>query len=276
MSKITDNGVELSGVPETMLWTLHNRATEAMRKDRILDDPKSIEIYQSIKFDYEGHFGKAEPSHALRSLAFDRAVREFIQQNPSATIINLGEGLETQRFRCADLDANWISVDVEDAIAVRERFIEPDDRHRHVAGSALDPDWMDFVPKNQPSCITAQGLFMYFQPSDVKRLIGELARRFPESCLMFDTLPRWLSRKTMSSDGWKKSPRYTTPPMPWGINRNELSSTIREWTNDRTTVTDVGYPNFPRGLTRPLFWFFSSMPVLRNITPSIARIHFQS
>ncbi|MEM1069122.1 MAG: class I SAM-dependent methyltransferase, partial [Planctomycetota bacterium] len=41
MSKITDNEVELSGVPETMLWTLHNRATEAMRKDRILDDPKS-------------------------------------------------------------------------------------------------------------------------------------------------------------------------------------------------------------------------------------------
>ncbi|MEM9462324.1 MAG: class I SAM-dependent methyltransferase, partial [Myxococcota bacterium] len=28
----------LSGVPETMLWTLHNRATESIRPDGVLKD----------------------------------------------------------------------------------------------------------------------------------------------------------------------------------------------------------------------------------------------
>lgn len=59
---------KLADVPETMLWTLHNRATEAMRKDGIINDEKCIEIYQSIDYDYERSFGKGEPSHALRSL----------------------------------------------------------------------------------------------------------------------------------------------------------------------------------------------------------------
>ncbi len=62
-----ENGT-LSDIPETMLWTLHNRAVEALRSDGVIDDDKAIEIYQSIDYDYEKNFGKAEPSHALRSL----------------------------------------------------------------------------------------------------------------------------------------------------------------------------------------------------------------
>ncbi|MEM8930523.1 MAG: class I SAM-dependent methyltransferase, partial [Acidobacteriota bacterium] len=61
----------LSGVPETMLWTLHNRAGEAMRPDGVLDDPKAIEIYRAVDYEYERNFGRAEPSHALRSKVFD-------------------------------------------------------------------------------------------------------------------------------------------------------------------------------------------------------------
>lgn len=43
----------LTGIPETMLWTLYNRATEAMRDDGIISDQKAIDIYQSIHYDYE-------------------------------------------------------------------------------------------------------------------------------------------------------------------------------------------------------------------------------
>ena len=91
--------VGLKDVPDTMLWTLHTRATEAMRSDRILTDPKAVEIYQEINYDYERSFGKADPVHALRSLVFDQAIAQFLKQAPDGTIVNLGEGLETQRFR---------------------------------------------------------------------------------------------------------------------------------------------------------------------------------
>ena len=36
--------VDLSGVPETMLWPLWNRGMEARRSDRVLDDPMSVDL----------------------------------------------------------------------------------------------------------------------------------------------------------------------------------------------------------------------------------------
>jgi hypothetical protein len=39
----------------------------------------------------------------------------------------------------------WLSVDLPDAIRLRERFFAPTHRFRHIAASALDPVWMDAV-----------------------------------------------------------------------------------------------------------------------------------
>lgn len=64
-------------VPETMLWTLHNRAREAARHDRIIDDPKCLEIYQALDYDYEKSFGKADMSHGVRSWLFDNKLSVF-------------------------------------------------------------------------------------------------------------------------------------------------------------------------------------------------------
>jgi O-methyltransferase involved in polyketide biosynthesis len=69
--------LKLTGIPETMLWTLHNRVGEAMRKDGIIKDDKAVEIYKSIDYDYEKSFGNAEPSHALRAIKFDQEIGTF-------------------------------------------------------------------------------------------------------------------------------------------------------------------------------------------------------
>ena len=149
----------LTNVPETMLWTLHNRAVEAMREDGIIKDEKAIEIYNSIDYDYEANFGRGDSSHAIRSIVCDREIDKFLSTYPDGTIVNLGEGLETQRFRFTEEQALWLSIDVPEAIEIRERFIEPDERHLHIPLSALDRSWFDSVPKDKPVFITAQGLF---------------------------------------------------------------------------------------------------------------------
>lgn len=56
----------LTGVPETMLWTLHNRASEARRPDSILRDLQAVQIYNKLDYDYLRAFGPPEPSHAIR------------------------------------------------------------------------------------------------------------------------------------------------------------------------------------------------------------------
>ena len=266
----------LSGVPETMLWALHSRVSEAGRDDGMLHDPEAIRIYRALEYDYEKVFGRAEPSHAVKSAMFDAELREFLDHYPNGVIVNLAEGLETQRFRVAGDQALWLSVDLPEAIAVRQRFIAPDDKHRHAALSALDRAWFDEVPRERPVYITAKGLLMYLHEEDVRRLLRDLAERFGGAWFTFDTIPRWLSRKTLRKRGWKKTKQYTTPKMPWGINRHQIATTLRTWVPTLDEVTELPWRRFPRGVGRWLFPLMFATPILnRYAPPVITRVRFK-
>ena len=65
----------LTGISETMLWTLHNRASEAARPDGCLCDPMCLHIYRALHYDYERHFGHADGSHGVCSQLFDEHLR---------------------------------------------------------------------------------------------------------------------------------------------------------------------------------------------------------
>lgn len=262
----------LTGVPETTLWTLHNRASEAARDDGCLHDPRCLDIYRSLHYDYERSFGKAEPSHAVRSQLFDDKIRDFLAQHPDGVIVNLGEGLETQRFRFegpAHDRSLWVSVDLPEAIAMRERFIQPDTRHLHVPFSALDTRWFDTVPPGRPVFITAQGLFMYFREDEVKTLVQAMSQRFPGAILMFDYLNVKISQRTLSPQGWMKTKHYRTPPMPWGLDRDQLEPRFSAWLGQPVKVHNVTFL-FPRGFLR---WFIPfcerRLPWLINKAPGV-------
>lgn len=279
------SGSELTGVPETMLWTLHNRAGEALRPDAILDDPRAIAIYQAIDYDYAARFGPAEPSHAVRAVVFDEQVSAFLQRHPDGVVINLGEGLETQLYRVAERRAAWVSVDLPEAIAFRERFIEPDEGHPskphlHVAGSASDRGWIDTIERHEatrgrPAIVTAQGLFMYFDPEAVARTIAMIVDALPTGVLVFDTIPVWFSKKTTRPGGWRWTDRYTMPPMPWGIDRHRIAGTIRGWSSRQLTIEEVPFfSRWPRGAARWLAPVVLRTPIIKRYGPAVTRVAF--
>lgn len=265
----------LTGVPETMLWTLHNRATESMRPDGILRDTEIERIYKAIDYDYKASFRAGDPSHSIRSIMFDRYVSGFLAEHPDGVVVNLGVGLETQRFRLDNQQALWIGVDLPESIAIRERFIAPDERHRHIAASAMDESWYDEVPDGRSVYITAQGLLMYFEEEEVKQHLISLSKRFPGAWYAFDAIPRWMSRLSVRPGGFKLTDSYTVPPCPWGVSRHEVERVLRSWVPSLDKVILDKWDRYPRGfLNRYVFWFISSMPVLRGISPTVNRVHF--
>lgn len=56
--------------------------------------------------------------------------------------------------------------------------------------SALDLSWLDAVDNERGVFVSAQGLFMYFEEAEVKRLFFELFDHFPGVELMFLHRPR--------------------------------------------------------------------------------------
>ncbi|WP_207004235.1 class I SAM-dependent methyltransferase [Trinickia mobilis] len=272
--------VVLSGIPETMLWTLYNRACEAQRPRPLLVDPEAIRIFRSIEYDYARRFGTADRSHAVRSRVFDDVLKPWLARHPEGVVIELGCGLETQFQRCDNGRVRWVCVDVPEAIAVRERFLPESERCRYVRKSVLDLSWMTEVdhfaaaqpegrtPPAGPVFVTAQGLFMYLREAEVKTVIGAIAGHFRQAELLFDAIPHWYSRKTLR--GLQKTLDYRVPPMPWSINRDEIER-LRDWGPHVAAVEAVPW-NYFSGFGWTLLRAAMRLPGLRNAAPSAVRI----
>jgi O-methyltransferase involved in polyketide biosynthesis len=266
---MTTAPLNLTGVPETMLWTLHNRASEARRPDALLVDPECVRIYEAIDYDFVSSFGKPEDSHPMRSRLFDEALRPWLRAHPGGTVVELGAGLETQFQRCDDGQVRWLCVDVPEAITVRERFLPATGRCRHIACSALDPAWLDAVDASRGVFVTAQGLLMYFEEQEVRRLFKAIIDRFPGVEIMFDVIPRWFSKKTLR--GFAKTTTYTTPAMPWGANRYEVEALLRSWSPAVKDVRVVPY-GIQRGFGVAVHEVCMRLPLLRNMVLCIVHV----
>jgi O-methyltransferase involved in polyketide biosynthesis len=259
----------LAGVSETMLWALHNRASEAGRRNPVLTDPESLRIHAAIDYDFAGNFGKPEGLLAARAAAIDNALRAWLVQHPNGTVVSLGEGLETQAHRVDNGTMRWLSVDLPDAITLRARFLPPTARFRHLAISALDPAWMDEPDPAQGIFIVAQGLLMYLEPEAVQNLIAGIAKKFPGAELVFDSVPRWFSRLTLR--GLNQTRRYRLPPMPWGIDRDEIDFLLRRLHPDLRGVKFLSY-QAPRGIPRLASRAVRLIPVHRHEVPSLVQM----
>lgn len=261
--------LNLTGVPETMLWTLHNRASEAARPDAVLRDAEAVRVYRAIDYDFERSFGPPDGSHALRSLVFDRALRPWLSAHPGGTVVELACGLETQFSRVDDGRVRWVCVDVPAAIDVRERYLPPSPRCRHIARSALDLAWLDEVDPSEGVFVTAQGLLMYFDPTAVERLLSGIAARLPGVTLMFDTIPPWFSRKTLA--GYQRTPHYRTPPMPWGVTRRALPKLLDRWMPSVVSVDLIPY-GYLRGVAGLVLPLATRTPLVRELLPCVVRV----
>jgi O-methyltransferase involved in polyketide biosynthesis len=265
------NGVVpgLADVSETMLWSLHNRACEAKRGDGVLDDPGSIRIHRAIDYDFDGRFGEPEGLLAVRAAGIDRAIREWLQHNPDGCVVSLGEGLETQVRRVDNGRVRWLSVDLRDAIQLREHFLPSTGRFRHLSLSALDPAWMDAVEPSSGVFVVAQGLLMYLEPEEVRAFFTGIADRFPRAEMVFDVVPRWFS--ALTTRGLMKTRSYRLPRMPWGINRNEIEPTLRGWHPDIAKITLLDYVA-PRGFPRAMANLINEIPFVRHEVPSLIHV----
>ena len=218
----SERTIDLSGVPETMLWPLWNRAAEQQRRNRLLDDPLAADLVARIDYDFAGRFGRPNVHHVIRARLGDELIQAHVDAcgNEQPVVVCLGDGLDTQPWRVADPRIHWLNVDVSEALALRERLWPVHAKTRTVRCSALDPKWTEAVPADCMPFISAAGLLMYCQPIDVIRLLAMIADRMPGAMVFFDTIPPCFSRK--KRQGFHVTARYREPRMSWGISVDDL------------------------------------------------------
>lgn len=260
-----EEAVSLTGVAETLLWPLWMRTEQARKDDGFFEDPLGIALIDKIKYDF-AKFGKPNGWHAVRAKFSDDVVRRFLAEHPHGSVVALGEGLETQFWRVDNGTVRWFSVDLPESIAVRRRFLPSDRRNSLIACSALQPAWMDSLPRsNDAVLITAAGLLMYFSRQEVESLLRTIAARLPGAELFCDMIPKWYSQKTQK--GLYTTARYRAPSMPFGLNQSEIAAFFRDaggFEVIKATTYPEAYPSWSP-VSAALMW----IPWLRELAPSL-------
>jgi O-methyltransferase involved in polyketide biosynthesis len=237
-------------VPETAFITLFYRASEARRRNGIIDDPMAIRLMDSIDYDFAQLQESSRQDVALRALAFDQNISRYLSHHPKATVVALGEGLQTSFWRidAAGLghEFRWLTVDLPPNVEVRERLLPRSERISMCAQSALDFSWMDRVDAQHGVFVTAEGLLPYLEPEQVMGLIGECARRFPSGQMMFDLPPKF--QAVLSRHRMRTTPRGGWPATPFSLTARE----IRKLADTVPRIQAVHELPLPRG-RGPLF-----------------------
>jgi len=238
--------VELGKLQETMVLPLWGRFLESKKNDPLVYDSKAIEIINNMDYDFSEMENKLTEYHALawavRSKTMDVAVENFIKKHPKAVIVNIGAGLDTSFERADNGEITWYDLDLPDAIEFRKKFIDETDRRCYISKSVFDYSWFDDIKsKNNNILFIASGVLEFFKEEDLKKLFYELACKFPNGELFFDTLSEEglkYANDVMVKAGMKEG------MMEWGINS---ANEITKW-NDKIEVADEFsyYERIPR------------------------------
>jgi O-methyltransferase involved in polyketide biosynthesis len=189
--------LSLSGVPETLLITLYQRAQESQRPDAMLKDEKAVEIVRKLEFDFARIKLQKHDilGLVLRVREFDRFARGFLAAHPEGVVVHIGCGLDTRFERVDNGRVEWFDLDLPEVIDLRRKLIRDEGGHYHLLScSVFDAAWIQKVSalNPRPFLFIGEGIFPYFKEQQIKSLILKLQATFPGAELVFDAHTPWV------------------------------------------------------------------------------------
>lgn len=182
--------IHLEKEKETLLITLYAKALDSYSNKSILHDKKAAEFVKMIDYDFEklNNFGNGNLM-VVRAKQIDTWLKEFLEINPYATVLNLGCGLDTRISRInPHSNVNWFDVDYPEVIKVRKLFYSDRDGYNMIASSVTESNWLETIPNNKPVMIIAEGLLEYLTEDEVKTLLNRLTGYFSQGQVAFDIM----------------------------------------------------------------------------------------
>lgn len=216
---MTQVKVQLAEAMETSLITLYGKALDARHDPTILGDTMAAEAVDKIDYDFTRLkvTRKNAAGITARAKHFDDWTTEFLAQHERATVVHLGAGLDTRVWRVdPGPNVSWYDVDHPEVVDVRSKVFPQREHHRTIGSSVTAPDWLQQVPADQPTLITAEGLSMYLRPEEGHELFRRIANRFPRGVIVLDT-HNWLAIRLMNKKLARGQGRTL---LHWGINHS--------------------------------------------------------
>ncbi len=198
--------ININDISETAFLTLQCHAIDAASEAPILNDKSAVETLNAFK----GHFLKSGSAlhkklfqnkvkrnlvthTVLRAKKYDEYILKFIGQHPSATVVNIGCGLDNRFERINNGSLHFFDLDLPDIMDIKKQIFHEETNYHQISQSVFDLDWLEKI-KTEHVIIVAEGVFMYCHEQDVKRLFQALYERLNKPEIVFEVFnSKWLT-----------------------------------------------------------------------------------
>lgn len=260
--------VTLGDVEETLLIPLYARAVETRRARGVIHDPLSVEMVDSIDYDFS-RFDQPSTLYGcvLRTSVIDQWVRQFLRDFPTGTVVEVGAGLNTRFERVDNGSVHWVDLDLPDAMDLRRRFFDESDRRRMVAASLLDPAWVAAVGQSPPPYFFAvEAVLMYLVEADVRRALRLIADHFPGARIALDTGGH------LMIDHQDRHPtmKFMTAKMQWACDNPK---DLEAWGLGLRLLTSSSYDGVPWEQFRRIPLGYRTAFLATRLIPWLARMY---
>jgi methyltransferase (TIGR00027 family) len=196
----------LTEVSETALITLRSRAIESQKKNPLLSDPVSEELFQKLsgilstdmrKGILERKLSPVLSSHiAIRARKFDSLCRAFLEERPDGLIVSLGAGFDTRFWRLGGKELPYMELDLPAVMQSKRQLLGERITYKTLETSVLEEGWIREVRERQSDHVLflAEGLFMYLPREQVVNTLIHMADAFHSSRLVMEVVAEKYTR----------------------------------------------------------------------------------
>ena len=236
--------IEKNTVQETLIIPLFARKVCSELYPDLYRDETAVRLIDQLDYDFSEaeknshslmqRFGSLEVAMRQYDLAFE--VRDYLKNHPSATVVNLGCGLDCTGRSCDNGGCKIYNLDFPDVITVRNELLPAGDREQNIPCDLNDTAWFSQIDASGGAVFFASGVFYYFLTEQVKALVQRMADAFPGGVLAFDAANRTAVK--MIAKTWLKSAKIQDVGAYFAV--SDAPKEIGAW-DSRLQVTSRGY-----------------------------------
>jgi O-methyltransferase involved in polyketide biosynthesis len=230
--------IALTPEQETLLIVLY---AKAQPDNPLFFDPKAREILDRVDYDFKQLRVpyKTVVLVCQRAKKLDAVARDFLAEHPAGVVLHLGCGLDSRFWRIDNGQVEWYDLDMPPVIELRRRFYPEHERYHPIASSVTDLAWIDTIAiKDRPVLVVAEGLLMYLDEADVKRLFLRLREVFPGCRLIADVFSKMTARSATKHPSLKQ----TGAKLGWGI---DDAHEVESWAPGIRLLEEWYFPQDP-------------------------------
>jgi O-methyltransferase involved in polyketide biosynthesis len=213
MAMSTRVKVRLTPEQETLLITLYAKSHP---DNPLFFDPTAQDILKRVDYDFTRlHVPyKTVVLVCQRAKKLDIVTQGFLEEHPGGVVLQLGCGLDSRFLRVDNGQVHWYDLDMPAVVELRHQFFSESERYHMIAALVTDLEWVETVTSDgRPVLVVAEGLLMYLDEADVRRLVLRLHETFPGCRLIADVFSRMTARSATNHPSLKS----TGATIGWGI-----------------------------------------------------------